>query len=58
MFHKFFLVARKEAVCGPNLNFGRPAKVLDLGTGTGIWAINLAEEYVPDMKLWIMAYPA
>ncbi|KAM4058498.1 methyltransferase [Hirsutella rhossiliensis] len=44
LFHKFFLVARKEAVCGQNLNFGRPARVLDLGTGTGIWAINLAEE--------------
>ncbi|RDA88826.1 hypothetical protein CP532_5444 [Ophiocordyceps camponoti-leonardi (nom. inval.)] len=44
IFHKFFLVARKSALCAHELNLGRPAKILDLGTGTGIWAINVAEE--------------
>ncbi|PHH90737.1 hypothetical protein CDD83_2777 [Cordyceps sp. RAO-2017] len=51
IFHKFFLVARKDAVCSHSLNLGRTARVLDLGTGTGIWAINVAEEseHVPEI---------
>jgi ribosomal protein L11 methylase PrmA len=45
IFHKIFLVARHEelhrAPIRPN-NYG-PTRILDLGTGTGIWAIGMAE---------------
>ncbi|KAJ6436750.1 methyl transferase [Purpureocillium lavendulum] len=44
IFHKFFLVARDNALFVRNLHDGRPLRILDLGTGTGIWAINVCEE--------------
>ena len=43
--HKFFLVARKEALHSAPLHPLPPGEkhyVLDLGTGTGIWAIDMA----------------
>ncbi|KAI5850719.1 S-adenosyl-L-methionine-dependent methyltransferase [Tricharina praecox] len=47
IFHKIFLVARHEelhrAPITPN-NYG-PTRILDLGTGTGIWAIGMADTY-------------
>ncbi|QPG96082.1 hypothetical protein C2857_003113 [Epichloe festucae Fl1] len=45
IFHKFFLVARDEALFASPLdpNRDQPLRILDLGTGTGIWAINVAE---------------
>lgn len=43
IFQKFFLVARGDMPCClPADPEGRP-KILDLGTGTGIWAIHVAE---------------
>lgn len=47
IYHKLFLVARREQLHSPlytipNLQH-RPAKVLDIGCGTGIWVIDMAE---------------
>ncbi|KAK8150838.1 hypothetical protein G3M48_005933 [Beauveria asiatica] len=47
MFHKFFLLARRERVFTYAIHRPNP-RVLDLGTGTGIWAINVAEDYLKD----------
>ncbi|KAK4059465.1 hypothetical protein Purlil1_14342 [Purpureocillium lilacinum] len=44
MLHKFFLVVRNDALCAYNFNLVHRARVLDLGTGTGIWAIELCKE--------------
>jgi hypothetical protein len=45
IYHKFFSVARREALHStpftPNYDIG--PRILDLGTGTGIWAIDMAE---------------
>lgn len=44
IFHKFFQVARKEVLHAAPLtpNYDGP-RILDLGCGTGIWAIDMAE---------------
>ncbi|KAI9806533.1 MAG: Secondary metabolism regulator lae1 [Piccolia ochrophora] len=45
IFHKFFLVARKEVLHqSPLIPNQGPTKILDLGTGTGIWAIDMADK--------------
>lgn len=45
IFHKFFQVARRDALHStpftPNYDLG--PRILDLGCGTGIWAIDMAE---------------
>jgi hypothetical protein len=45
IYHKFFSVARREVLHStpftPNYDLG--PRILDLGTGTGIWAIDMAE---------------
>ncbi|KAI9704062.1 MAG: hypothetical protein M1820_005684 [Bogoriella megaspora] len=46
MFHKFFLVARRDSLHSapvPRHN----ARILDLGCGTGIWSIDMAEHLKP-----------
>ncbi|EFY87732.1 methyltransferase LaeA [Metarhizium acridum CQMa 102] len=43
MFHQFFLVARHDALYLPNLPVTRSLRIMDLGTGTGIWANHVAE---------------
>ena len=44
IFHKLFLVARHEELHSVRLNPDQgPLRILDLGTGTGIWAIDMAE---------------
>lgn len=50
IFHKFFLVARKHnnSIAGLHQRPLPPnARVLDLGCGTGIWAIDMAEYATP-----------
>ena len=44
IYHKIFLVARggKELHRAP-IKQDIPPRILDLGTGTGIWAIEMAE---------------
>lgn len=41
IFHKLISVARRGRHCDRDLP--ERAKVLDLGTGTGIWAIDVSE---------------
>ena len=45
IYHKFFLVARREALHSTPFipNYDNVPRILDLGTGTGIWAIDMAE---------------
>ncbi|KAI8648832.1 hypothetical protein NCS56_01499100 [Fusarium sp. Ph1] len=45
ILHKFFLVVRKNNLFSALLDVEQPLRVLDLGTGTGIWAIELSERY-------------
>ncbi|KAK1767094.1 S-adenosyl-L-methionine-dependent methyltransferase [Phialemonium atrogriseum] len=46
IFHKFFCVARRgELHTAPLLPDQAPHRILDLGCGTGIWAIDMAEKY-------------
>ncbi|KAJ4161582.1 uncharacterized protein LMH87_007613 [Akanthomyces muscarius] len=47
IFHKFFLLARKGFPFSYPIHHSLPASILDLGTGTGIWAIYVAEEILP-----------
>jgi SAM-dependent methyltransferase len=44
IYHKFFLVARREQLHSTPFtpNYDGP-RILDLGCGTGIWAIDMAE---------------
>ncbi|KAK2592161.1 hypothetical protein QQS21_010143 [Conoideocrella luteorostrata] len=45
VFHKVFLVAQKDAlfVAPLHMDEKHPLRILDLGTGTGIWSFNVAE---------------
>jgi methylase of polypeptide subunit release factors len=43
IYHKLFLVARREVLHEIPLTAKDRVRILDLGTGTGIWAIDMAE---------------
>ena len=45
IYHKLFEVSRRGALHVTPIieNDGHPARILDLGCGTGIWAIDMAE---------------
>lgn len=45
IYHKFFLVARRGILHATPVmpNYNRGPKILDIGTGTGIWVIDMAE---------------
>lgn len=46
LYHKLFEVARKGQLHQAPLNYGprhEPPRILDIGCGTGIWAIDMAE---------------
>ncbi|KAI9668987.1 MAG: hypothetical protein M1829_005215 [Trizodia sp. TS-e1964] len=43
--HKFFQVARRNSLHSAQIHV-RNAKILDIGTGTGIWAIDMADKYL------------
>ncbi|KAL7754851.1 hypothetical protein ACKLNR_015191 [Fusarium oxysporum f. sp. zingiberi] len=45
ILHKFFLVVRKNHLFSASLDVEQPLRILDLGTGTGIWSIELSEKY-------------
>jgi len=47
IYHKVFLVARHEQLHKAPLipNYDGP-RILDIGTGTGIWAIDMAESVI------------
>jgi len=43
ILHKLFLVLRREALhSAPIVNLANP-RILDVGCGTGIWGIDMAE---------------
>lgn len=44
IFHKFFLVARRDVYFSVPIQKDNP-RILDLGCGTGIWAIEMAERF-------------
>nr|UWK20375.1 chromatin methyl transferase [Trichoderma cf. fertile] len=51
IFHKFFLVARDDRISSTPLDKkGRP-KIMDLGTGTGIWAFNVVEDFIENAQV-------
>ena len=43
IYHKLFLVARHEQLHKAPLLQSPDIRILDVGTGTGIWAIDMAE---------------
>jgi 16S rRNA G1207 methylase RsmC len=43
VFHKIFLVARKDTLHSAPLHNQETPRILDLGCGTGIWGIVMAE---------------
>lgn len=45
LFHKFFLEVKLGALFGSPLELGgtQPLRIVDLGTGTGIWAFDVSE---------------
>ena len=51
IFHKFFRIARREVLTSAMGSLenrtGLKPRILDLGTGTGIWAIEVAEYAAP-----------
>ncbi|KAB2575618.1 Secondary metabolism regulator LAE1 [Lasiodiplodia theobromae] len=46
IFHKLFLVARREALHQAPVVPAYQPRILDLGCGTGIWAIDMADKYL------------
>lgn len=48
MLHKFFSLANDEEITTVKLRSDRQMRVMDLGTGTSIWAtLFLRQAYVP-----------
>jgi SAM-dependent methyltransferase len=45
VFHKIFLVARKDVLHSAPLHNQHNPRILDLGCGTGIWGIDMADKY-------------
>lgn len=43
IFHKFFLIARRDAYFSAPIHNRVSPRILDLGCGTGIWGIDMAE---------------
>ena len=43
IYHKLFLVARRDALHSAPIVTTHAPRILDLGCGTGIWAIDMAE---------------
>lgn len=46
IYHKLFLVARRDQLHQAPIPKSGAARILDLGCGTGIWAIDMADTYL------------
>ncbi|TAQ83046.1 hypothetical protein B7494_g8630 [Chlorociboria aeruginascens] len=55
IFHKFFQVARRDILHSAPFKTYEIPRILDLGTGTGIWAIEMANKYRADVHGWDLA---
>ncbi|KAL6701925.1 methyltransferase LAE1 [Trichoderma pleuroticola] len=51
IFHKFFMVAREDRISEAPLDKEGQPRIMDLGTGTGIWAFNLVEDFAQDAQV-------
>lgn len=51
LWHRFFLVARDDALHSCRWDPQSEFKVMDLGTGSGIWANSLAEKSLAEKSL-------
>jgi ubiquinone/menaquinone biosynthesis C-methylase UbiE len=47
IFHKMFSQARNGSLFPAPMDVTKPLHVLDLGTGTAIWPINMSEYRLP-----------
>ncbi|KAI9689841.1 MAG: Secondary metabolism regulator lae1 [Bathelium mastoideum] len=45
IYHKLFLVARRDVLHSAPIATRHPPRILDLGCGTGIWAIDMADKF-------------
>ena len=43
IFHKFFMIVRQDVYFSAPLQNRETPRILDLGCGTGIWGIDVAE---------------
>ncbi|KAL6789469.1 methyltransferase LAE1 [Trichoderma sp. SZMC 28013] len=51
IFHEFFRIARRGRICSVDLRKEGHPKVLDLGTGTGIWAFSVVEDFYKNAEV-------
>ncbi|EPS40087.1 hypothetical protein H072_6106 [Dactylellina haptotyla CBS 200.50] len=50
ILHKLYLVSRRNELHRAPINVSSSTRILDLGTGTGIWSIDVADAY-PDAEV-------
>nr|UWK20376.1 chromatin methyl transferase [Trichoderma gamsii] len=51
ILHKYFIVELEDRVTSVPLDKEGSPKIMDLGTGTGIWAFHVVEGYIPNAQI-------